>query len=97
MLKNILMLFICAGGFLISAESQALDQRPPWKILAEALTYLHGVPEVAWVKFEDHKVLIGWRGMPRKFARINKTAARTPRTPFTTKSPSIPCLPNRRR
>ncbi len=76
MLKNILMLFICAGGFLISAESQALDQRPPWKILAEALTYLHGVPEVAWVRFEDHKVLIGWQGMPRNFARINRTAAR---------------------
>ncbi len=46
MLKNILMLFICAGGFLISAESQAIDNRPPWKIMAEALTYLHGVPEV---------------------------------------------------
>jgi len=76
MLKNILMLFICAGGFLISAESQALDKRPPWKILAEALTYLHGVPEVAWVRFEDHKVLIGWESPPQNFARINKTAAR---------------------
>ena len=64
------------GGLLIFAESQALDKRPPWKVLAEALTYLHGVPEVAWVRFEDHKVLIGWRGIPRKFARINRTAAR---------------------
>lgn len=61
-------------GLPVNAEAQ--EKRPPWRIMAEALTYLHGVPEVAWVKFEDHKVLIGWRGMPRKFARINKTAAR---------------------
>ena len=51
-------------------------ERPPWKILAEALTYLHGVPEVAWVKFEGHRVLIGWQAIPRKFAQINKTAAK---------------------
>ncbi len=76
MLRKILMMLVCMGGLLISAESHALDQRPPWKILDEALTYLHCVPEVAWVKFEDHHVLIGWRAIPRKFAKINKTAAR---------------------
>ena len=76
MLRKILMMLVCIGGLLISAESQALDQRPPWKILDEALTYLHGVPEVAWVKFDGHRVLIGWRAIPRKFAKINKTAAR---------------------
>ena len=77
MLRKILMMLVCMGGLLISAESHALDQRPPWKILDEALTYLHGVPEVAWVKFVgDNIVVIGWEGLPKNFAQINKTAAR---------------------
>ena len=42
----------------------------------EALTYLHAVPGIAWVKYEDQSVLIGWQGLPQKFALINKTAAR---------------------
>ena len=76
MFRKILMVFVCAGGFLISTESQALDKRPPWRILDEALTYLQGVPEVAWVKFEGHNVLIGWKNHPREFAKINRTAAK---------------------
>jgi hypothetical protein len=61
-------------GAPINAE--ALDKRPPWQILDEALTYLHSVPEVAWVKFKGHDVLIGWKTPPRIFAKINRTAAK---------------------
>ncbi len=57
-------------------ESLALEKREPWRILDEALTYLHAVPEVAWVKFHEHKVFISWKGQPRNFARINKIAAK---------------------
>jgi hypothetical protein len=57
-------------------NAEALDKRPPWKVLDEALTYLHSVPEVAWVKFKGHDVLIGWNSPPRKFAKINWTAAK---------------------
>jgi len=59
---------------LISAEARG--ERAPWQVLDEALTYLHGIPEVAWVKFEDHKVLIGWQGLPKNFEKINQTAAK---------------------
>lgn len=45
-------------------------------MLDEELTYLRSVPEVAWVKFERHNVLIGWKSHPRKFAKINWTAAK---------------------
>ena len=58
----------------VSAETQ--EAKPPWKILDEALTYLRAVPEVAWVKFEGHNVLIGWQSPPRNFAQINITAAK---------------------
>ena len=57
-------------------RAEALDQRPSWQILDEALTYLKAIPEVAWVKYHEHKVFISWKNQPRNFARINKTAAR---------------------
>lgn len=60
----------------VPIHAEAQEERPPWKILDEALTYLHAVPEVAWVKFEGHNVLIGWDGLPGKFAQINQTAAK---------------------
>ena len=60
----------------IPFNAEALDKRPPWQILDKALTYLHAVPEIAWVKFKGHNVLIGWKSHPRKFAKINKTAAK---------------------
>ncbi len=62
--------------FGTSINAEALDKRPSWQILDEALTYLHAVPEIAWVKFEGHNVLIGWKSHPRKFEKINKTAAK---------------------
>jgi len=76
MLRKILILFVCAGGLFISSESLALDKRPSWQVLDEALTYLHSVPEVAWVKFHEHTVFISWKNQSRNFARINTTAAR---------------------
>ncbi|MDH5764015.1 MAG: hypothetical protein OEZ51_13670 [Nitrospinota bacterium] len=76
MLRKILMVFVCGVGLLTAAESQALDKRPAWQVLDEALTYLHGIPEVAWVKFEGHNVLVGWHSPPRNFARINHVAAK---------------------
>jgi hypothetical protein len=60
----------------IPFNAEAREKKASWQILDEALTYLHSVPEVAWVKFKGHNVMIGWKGHPRKFAKINKTAAR---------------------
>ena len=60
----------------VSINAEARGERAPWQVLDEALTYLHGIPEVAWVKFEDHKVLIGWQGLPKNFEKINQTAAK---------------------
>ena len=63
--------------FWLPISAEAREERPPWRILDEALTYLHAVPEVAWVKFVgDNIVVIGWEGLPKNFAQINKTAAK---------------------
>jgi len=65
------VLIICAPF-----QAEALDKRPSWQILDEALTYLRSMPEVAWVKYYEHKVFISWRSRPRNFRRINHTAAK---------------------
>jgi hypothetical protein len=57
-------------------NAEARGERAPWQILDEALTYLHSVPEVAWVRFKGHNVMVGWKSHPRKFAKINRTAAK---------------------
>jgi len=59
----------------LPVSAEARERMPAWKVLDEALTYLRAVPEVAWLKFEGEKVLIGWEGLPKKFAQINKVAA----------------------
>jgi hypothetical protein len=76
MVRKVWFIVLVALIFGAPINAEALDKRPPWKVLDEALTYLHGVPEVAWVKFEDHKVLIGWQGLPKNFEKINQTAAK---------------------
>jgi hypothetical protein len=71
-------------GFVILAalilgpplKAEALDKRPPWKIMDEALTYLYAVPEVVWIKYHEHIVFISWKSQPRNFGSINITAAR---------------------
>jgi hypothetical protein len=60
----------------IPLNVEARGERASWQILDEALTYLHGMPEVAWVKFYEHKVFISWKSRPRNFARINTIAAK---------------------
>lgn len=62
--------------FLIPMNAEALDKRPSWKVLDEALTYLHSMPEVDWVKFHEHTVFISWKTRPRRFKRINQSAAK---------------------
>jgi len=76
MVRKVGLIVLTALILSIPLKAEALDKRPSWQILDEALTYLHGVPEVAWVKFKGHDVLIGWKSLPRNFASINKTAAR---------------------
>jgi hypothetical protein len=70
--------FIILAALIFGApfRAEALDKRPPWKILDEALTYLHSIPEVAWIQFHEHKVFISWKSQPRNFARINQIAAK---------------------
>lgn len=61
--------------FCLPLNVEARGERAPWQILDEALTYLHSVPEVAWVKFHEHTVFIGWKQRPKNFKRINRVAA----------------------
>ncbi len=76
MVRKVGLIVLVALIFGTPIHAEARDERAPWQILDEALTYLHGVPEVAWVKFEGQNVLIGWQGIPRNFARINQIAAK---------------------
>ena len=71
---GLVILVILVFGLPVNAE--ALDKRPPWQVLDEALTYLYSVPEVTWVKFHEHTVFISWKSRPQNFGRINTTAAR---------------------
>ena len=76
MARKIGLIVVTVLIFWVPVNAEALDKRPPWQILDEALTYLHAVPEIAWVKFKGHDVLIGWKSHPRKVEKINKTAAK---------------------
>ncbi len=74
--RKVFLIFLAILIFWMPVSAEAREARPPWKILDEALTYLRAEPEVAWVRFEGHNVLIGWRGLPKNFARINQIAAK---------------------
>ncbi len=76
MVRKVGLIVLVALIFGTPIHAEARDERAPWQILDEALTYLRAVPEVAWVKFEGQNVLIGWEGLPKNFAQINKTAAK---------------------
>jgi hypothetical protein len=73
---KVLIVFSMALILWMPLNAEARGEQAPWQILDEALTYLHSVPEVAWVKFNGHNVMIGWKDHPRKFAKINWTAAK---------------------
>jgi hypothetical protein len=74
--RKVLLTFSVILILWIPLNAEARGERAPWQILDEALTYLHGMPEVAWVKFYEHKVFISWKSRPRNFARINTIAAK---------------------
>ena len=74
--RKVLIVFSIMLTLWIPFNADARGQKESWKILSEALTYLQSVPEVAWVKFKGHNVLIGWKSHPRKFGKINRAAAK---------------------
>lgn len=76
MIRKVAFIVLVAMIFGTPVYAEALDKRPSWQILDEALTYLRAMPEVAWVKFHEHKVFISWKSRPRNFFRINITAAK---------------------
>ena len=76
MARNVRFVILAALIFWAPSPAEALDKRPPWKIMDKALTYLHAVPEVAWVKYHEQIVFISWKSQPRNFASINITATR---------------------
>ncbi|CCQ89315.1 exported hypothetical protein [Nitrospina gracilis 3/211] len=63
-------------ALLLPVSTYARELRQPWQILIDSVTYLRGLPEVAWVRVEGHHVLIGWTEPPRRFRAINLTAAK---------------------
>lgn len=75
MVRKLGWIVLVALTFGTPINAEARDERAPWQILDEALTYLHAIPEVAWVKFHEHTVFISWKSQPRNFARINTIAA----------------------
>jgi hypothetical protein len=76
MVRKIRFFILAAMVVCTPVSAEALDKRPSWQILDEALTYLRAIPEVAWVKFHDHQVFISWKNRPQKFKQINLTAAK---------------------
>ena len=76
MVRTLGIFILAALIFGAPFRAEALDKRPPWKIMDEALTYLHAIPDVAWVQYHEHIVFISWKSQPRNFGSINITAAR---------------------
>ena len=76
MIRKVGLIVMAVSIFGAPIDAEALDKRPPWKKLDEALTYLRAIPEVAWVQFHEHTVFISWKSRPKNFARINSTAAK---------------------
>ena len=53
-------MMICGlTGILLLLSSPAQADRPPWFVLVESVAYLRGLPEVAWIRAEDHRLMIG--------------------------------------
>ena len=45
MARKIGLIVVTVLIFWAPVNAEALDKRPPWQILDEALTYLHAVPK----------------------------------------------------
>lgn len=52
------------------SEAMALE-----KELKESVEYLEEIPEIKWVKVKRNSVIVGWKGLPKKFNLINTEAA----------------------
>ena len=76
MSRKYFLIFSVIIIFWMPPNVEARGERASWQVLDEALTYLHSLPEVAWVKFHDHTVFISWKHRPRNFKRINHVAAK---------------------
>lgn len=61
---------------MLPSAAEAREWRQPWQILIDSVTYLRGLPEVAWIRAEGHHVMIGWTDPPRRFRTLNLTAAK---------------------
>lgn len=64
------------GSFLLPSNALARTDRPAWFMLVESVAYLRGLSEVAWIRAENHHLMIGWKEMPPRFRDINLTAAK---------------------
>ena len=68
---------VCMVLFLVlslnspnGAEAVALE-----KDLKESIKYLEEIPEIKWVKVKRNTVIVGWKGLPKRFNLINTEAA----------------------
>ena len=76
MIRKVGLIVLVAVILGTPIQSEALDSRPSWKKLDDALAYLRSIPEVTWIKFHEHQVFISWKSRPRNFRRINHVAAK---------------------
>ncbi|MBT5632505.1 MAG: hypothetical protein HOJ13_07220 [Nitrospina sp.] len=70
MLKPALLASLILLTFISFAHANALENA-----LIEGVKFLDDVPEVEWYRVEGDSLIIGWKGVPKLFARFNRRAA----------------------
>jgi hypothetical protein len=70
MLKSILLVCLIILASPSFAHTNALENS-----LIEGVKFLDDVPEVGWYRVSGKSLIIGWKGIPKLFPRINRRAA----------------------
>lgn len=68
----LLLLFFLVAAWQTPAFADNKQSRKIWN----ALIYLKSVPEISWIEVEGNTIILGWKGYPTNFSRINRTAAK---------------------
>jgi hypothetical protein len=70
MLKSILFITLFTLSSLSFAHATALKDS-----MIKGVKFLDDVSEVEWYRVEGRSVIIGWKGVPQFFTRLNRRAA----------------------
>jgi hypothetical protein len=64
------LFFVLSFNLPTPSHAKGLEKK-----LKESIKYLEKIPEVKWVKVKKNSVIVGWKGVPKKFNLINTEAA----------------------